>query len=35
MKNIMSAFQSPEIQNKLYNAKDNEELFEILSFIDC
>lgn len=34
MKNIMTAFQSEEIQNRLLDAKDNDELYEILKFID-
>lgn len=34
MKNIMTAFQSEEIQNKLSAAKDPDELYEILKFIN-
>ena len=34
MRNIMTAFQSEEIQNKLLSANNSKELYEILSFID-
>ncbi len=34
MKNIMTSFQSEEIQNRLLVAKDRTELYEILKFID-
>ena len=34
MKNIMTAFQSEEIQHRLMDAKDPDELYEILKFID-
>lgn len=34
MKNIMTAFQSAEIQNKLNEANSTDEIYEILKFID-
>lgn len=34
MKNIMTAFQSPDIQNRLIEAKNSDELYRILKFID-
>ena len=34
MKNIMTAFQSEEIQIKLLKANSSKELFDTLSFID-